>query len=99
MGRAMAIELSSLGINLSSAPVLDIESNRDNPVIGLRAFAHAPDLVAKRAYSFMKELESVGVRACGKHTFSDTKIRFESASSWQAPCYVPHAIGFAALRR
>ncbi len=76
IGRAMAIELSSLGINLNFAPVLDIDSNPDNPVIGLRAFARTPDLVAKRACSFMRELESAGVRACGKHFpgHGDTRV-------------------------
>ena len=40
VGRAMGRELASLGINLSFAPVLDIHTNPNNPVIGDRAFGH-----------------------------------------------------------
>jgi beta-N-acetylhexosaminidase len=67
IGTAMGIELSSLGVNLNFGPVLDVDSNPANPVIGLRAFDRDPGVVARRACDFMQGLERAGVRACGKH--------------------------------
>jgi hypothetical protein len=67
VGEAMGRELSSLGVNLSFAPVLDIDSNPANPVIGERAFGRTPEQVISAAIPFMQGLERHGVRACGKH--------------------------------
>lgn len=67
VGSAMGLELSSLGINLNFAPVLDIDSNPQNPVIGMRSFGQQPEAVAASACAFMAEMEAHGVRACGKH--------------------------------
>lgn len=67
VGAAMGIELASLGINLNFAPVLDIDSNPDNPVIGARSFGRTPEIVAARACEFMDRMQANGVRACGKH--------------------------------
>jgi beta-N-acetylhexosaminidase len=66
-GRALGAELALVGINLDYAPVLDIHTNPDNPVIGDRAFATTPEEVAARALAFWRGLESAGVRGCGKH--------------------------------
>ncbi len=67
VGRAMGRELASLGINLSFAPVLDIHTNPENPVIGERAFGQTAEAVIRAALPFMAALESEGVIACGKH--------------------------------
>jgi beta-N-acetylhexosaminidase len=67
VGRAVGVELASLGINLSFAPVLDIHSNAANPVIGLRAFGETPERVIEAALPFMRALQAEGVLACGKH--------------------------------
>jgi beta-N-acetylhexosaminidase len=67
IGRAMGIELASLGINLNFAPILDVDSNPDNPVIGMRSFGRDPGVVTERACEFMRGLEQADVRACGKH--------------------------------
>ncbi len=67
VGAAMGLELSSLGINLNFAPVLDVDSNPQNPVIGARSFGQEPEIVAASACAFMKQMEANGVRACGKH--------------------------------
>jgi len=67
IGAAMGRELSSLGINLDFAPVLDIHTNPANPVIGPRAFGETPEAVIKAALPFIEALESQGVLACGKH--------------------------------
>ncbi|HMI83766.1 MAG TPA: beta-N-acetylhexosaminidase, partial [Polyangiaceae bacterium] len=60
-------ELSALGINLNFAPVLDVDSNPDNPIIGDRAFSSDTDSVARFGRAFIEGLQEQGVLACGKH--------------------------------
>lgn len=60
-------QLSSLGFNLDFAPVLDVDSNPGNPIIGDRAFGHDPDTVIRHALTWAQGLEGEGVLACGKH--------------------------------
>jgi beta-N-acetylhexosaminidase len=67
VGRAMGIELASLGINLDFAPVVDIDSNPANPVIGPRAFAADADGVIAGARAFIAGIQAEGVLACPKH--------------------------------
>ncbi len=67
VGQAMGRELASLGFNLNFAPVLDIHTNPENPVIGERAFGSTPDQVIAAALPFMRAMEAEGVIACGKH--------------------------------
>jgi beta-N-acetylhexosaminidase len=67
VGRAMGLELASLGFNLNFAPVLDIHTNPANPVIGARAFGSTPAAVIAAAAPFMRAMQVEGVLACGKH--------------------------------
>jgi beta-N-acetylhexosaminidase len=67
VGTAMGGELSSLGVNLTFAPVLDIDSNPANPVIGARSFGARSDQVVSASLAFMSAIENEGVLACGKH--------------------------------
>ena len=67
VGAAMALELSSLGVNLDFAPVMDVHSNPANPVIGPRAFAETPEEVARAGTAFITALQAGGVMACAKH--------------------------------
>jgi beta-N-acetylhexosaminidase len=66
-GAATGELLASLGFNLDFAPVLDVDSNRSNPIIGDRAFGRDPETVIAHALAWAKGLESEGVLACGKH--------------------------------
>ncbi len=66
-GRALAQELSAVGINLDFAPVLDVDTHRDNPVIGTRAFGDDPEEVAALGCALIRGLQENGVLACGKH--------------------------------
>lgn len=59
--------LIELGFNTDFAPVLDVDSNPRNPIIGDRAFSSDPGVVAHCAIAFTRGLESAGVLACGKH--------------------------------
>lgn len=68
VGRAMASELQALGFNLNFAPVLDVHTNPENPVIGDRAFGSTPKAASDRARAFLRGLEASGcMRGCGKH--------------------------------
>ncbi|WP_437683749.1 beta-N-acetylhexosaminidase [Sorangium sp. So ce131] len=65
--RAVAAELRAVGINLNFAPVLDVDSNPANPIIGDRAFSRDPERVAQSGVAFLEGLQGEGVLACGKH--------------------------------
>jgi beta-N-acetylhexosaminidase len=67
VGAAIGQELASLGVNLNFAPVLDIHTNPDNPVIGERAFGTTATEVIAAALPFMAAMQAQGVLACGKH--------------------------------
>jgi beta-N-acetylhexosaminidase len=67
VGAAMATELRSLGVNLDFAPVMDVDSNPANPVIGPRAFATTPEEVSVAGTAFIGALQAGGVMACAKH--------------------------------
>ncbi len=67
LGRRMGQELAALGINVDFAPVLDVNTNPDNPIIGERSFGSDPQLVAEVGRLLFKGLQEKGVLACGKH--------------------------------
>ncbi|MFC7392872.1 beta-N-acetylhexosaminidase [Scopulibacillus cellulosilyticus] len=67
VGQATGEELSALGINMDMAPVLDVNNNPDNPVIGVRSFGEDPKLVARLGISYMNGLYDSGIAATGKH--------------------------------
>ena len=67
VGHAMGIELRSLGVNVNFAPVVDVDSNPRNPVIGPRAFGTTPEKVIGAALPFIRAIEAEGVLACAKH--------------------------------
>jgi beta-N-acetylhexosaminidase len=59
--------LVALGFNCNFAPVLDVDSNPLNPVIGDRSFSNDPHQVARCGLAFARGLNRGGVLACGKH--------------------------------
>jgi beta-N-acetylhexosaminidase len=65
--RALARELTAVGITLDYAPVLDIHTNPKNPVIGDRALGEKADEVARLGRVIVRTLQDQGVAACGKH--------------------------------
>jgi len=67
IGAAMGVELRSLGINLNYAPVVDIQTNPANPVIGRRAFGEEAGIVVESARNFLLALEREGIIGCPKH--------------------------------
>jgi beta-N-acetylhexosaminidase len=65
--RALAVELKAVGITLDFAPVLDVHTNPNNPVIGDRALADKAGEVAALGSAIVRALQGEGVAACGKH--------------------------------
>ena len=60
-------ELRLAGVGLALAPDVDVNSNPDNPVIGVRSFGANPDLVSAHAAAWVHGLQSTGVAASAKH--------------------------------
>lgn len=67
IGKVMALEMRTLGINVVNAPVVDVFSNPNNKVIGNRSFGSNPQVVSKMSVSLAKGLEDNGVIPTYKH--------------------------------
>ncbi len=67
MGKEIARQFKELGMHINFAPVVDVNSNPENPVIGYRAFGEEKRLVAKKSMAYMKGLQDFGVIANAKH--------------------------------
>jgi beta-N-acetylhexosaminidase len=62
-----ARELRAIGVNMDLTPVLDVNTNPQNPVIGDRAFGRDPEQVETLGLAVIAGLQDNGVMACGKH--------------------------------
>lgn len=67
VGKQMALQSKQLGVHFNFAPVLDINTNPKNPIIGNRSFGEDKDRVTDRALALMIGLQNNGVFATGKH--------------------------------
>ncbi len=67
LAELLAAELAAVGIDLDFAPVLDVDTRADNPVIGDRSFSSRPERVAALGAEFIAAMQASGVAACGKH--------------------------------
>lgn len=65
--KEIAIELKSYGINMNFAPVLDVNTNDENPIIGERAFSNKADEVIAAGKVVLKEYEKYKIITVGKH--------------------------------
>ena len=66
-GTSIGSSLGELGINVDFAPVADVNTNPDNPVIGTRAFSSDPQAAASKVAEFISAIQKMGVSACAKH--------------------------------
>ena len=73
----MATELISYDIDLSFAPVIDLQNTRSE-VIGDRSFSSDPDTVIALAKSYISGLSEAGMSACGKHYPGHGTVRADS---------------------
>lgn len=67
VGIAIGSELRELGIHINFGPVVDINNNPDNPVIGVRSFGDNKEQVAAMGIAYMKGLNDAGIAAVAKH--------------------------------
>lgn len=67
VARAMASELLAVGINTNLAPVLDVDTNPDNPVIGDRSFGPDPHEAGRLGAAMIEGFCEAGIISCGKH--------------------------------
>ena len=67
VGRVTAEESRALGIHVAYGPVLDVNNNPANPVIGSRSFSEDPALVARLGAAMVRGIQDHGMLATGKH--------------------------------
>ena len=67
MGRQIGKECKRLGVHVNFAPVVDVNSNPNNPIINNRSFGEDPQRVAQLSLAYMQGLQDEGVLACAKH--------------------------------
>lgn len=85
-GRLTAIESRAIGVNLLFAPVVDVNSNPDNPIINIRSYGEDPELVGQMAAAFVRAAQDHGLLTTLKHfpghgdTNVDTHARMGSVS-------------------
>ncbi len=63
----IAQDMKSIGLNLLFAPVVDINTNPDNPIINIRSYGDDAGLVSRLSLAFIKGCQANGVAACAKH--------------------------------
>lgn len=66
-GQLTGEQLSSIGVNFNLAPTVDVNSNPNNPVIGVRSYGDRPEEAASYAVAMTRGLLAGGVYACAKH--------------------------------
>jgi beta-N-acetylhexosaminidase len=67
MGKAVGEQCKRLGVHVDFAPVVDVNNNPNNPVIGYRSFGEDKYKVAKLGIAYMKGMQDAGIMACAKH--------------------------------
>lgn len=67
IAKSIALESKKIGIHWILAPVADINSNRNNPIINIRSFGENPELVSNHVANFINGLQSESILACAKH--------------------------------
>ena len=66
-GKEVGRQCKEMGIHINFAPVIDVNSNVNNPVIGIRSFGEDPKMVAERGIAYARGLEGAGILSVAKH--------------------------------
>lgn len=76
MGLAVGEQCKRIGVHVNFAPVVDVNNNPNNPVIGFRSFGEDKNKVAQLGVAYMKGMQDAGIFACAKHFpgHGDTEI-------------------------
>ena len=99
LARAVGHELRAAGFTWNLAPVVDVNTNPRNPIIGDRAFSHDPDRVARLGAATIDGFTDVGILATAKHfpghgeTAADSHLTLpespQPSARWRAVEFVP----------
>ena len=75
---SMAQQLKMVGVQISLGPVADINTEPQNPIIGIRSFGESRDLVTQKCVAYMKGLQENGILAIAKHYPGHGNTRIDS---------------------
>jgi beta-N-acetylhexosaminidase len=67
MGLAVGRQMKRIGVHVNYAPVVDVNNNPNNPVIGYRSFGEDKYRVAKLGVAYTRGMQDAGIMACAKH--------------------------------
>ena len=67
VGRQIGLHNKRMGVHINFAPVVDINVNPENPIIGNRSFGEDRDNVTQKSIAFLKGMQSAGVLGSAKH--------------------------------
>ncbi|MBV9772718.1 MAG: glycoside hydrolase family 3 C-terminal domain-containing protein [Gemmatimonadetes bacterium] len=67
LGRVLGAEARAVGVHMTFGPVLDVNSNPENPIINTRSFGEDPALVARMGEAYIRGTHAAGLLATGKH--------------------------------
>lgn len=67
MGLAVGEQCKRIGVHVNYAPVVDVNNNPNNPVIGFRSFGEDKEKVANFGVAYTKGMQAAGIMACAKH--------------------------------
>lgn len=67
MGKEIGRQCNLLGVHINYSPVVDVNTNPNNPIIGYRSFGHDKEDVAKKGIEMVCGLQDAGIIACAKH--------------------------------
>jgi len=67
MGREVGRQMKRMGMHLNFSPVVDVNNNKNNPVINSRSFGERTELVSEKGAMMMMGMQSEGIMACAKH--------------------------------
>ncbi|WP_339713301.1 glycoside hydrolase family 3 N-terminal domain-containing protein [Cyclobacterium amurskyense] len=67
MGKEIARQFKEIGMHINFAPVVDVNSNPANPVIGYRSFGERKELVSNKSLAYMRGMQDNGILANAKH--------------------------------
>lgn len=67
MGKEIALQCLRIGVHVNFAPVVDVNNNAENPVIGDRSFGEDKENVARKGIAYMRGMQDNGLIANAKH--------------------------------
>ncbi|MCH9608580.1 MAG: Beta-hexosaminidase [Chlamydiales bacterium] len=79
--KEMGLEMKEVGINFTFAPVVDVHSNRNNPVIGIRSYGDNPALVTRLGLAASYGFSAAGIVSCLKHFPGHGDVEMDSHES------------------